>query len=699
MIFKIFLKTLPCLFALAFSWSGVQAAPKTLHHDLHVSLFPSKKKMTGVDRISIHPNHASRLSFDLSKRFHVSRVEVNGRSVSHDFQHGSLVIPLKPDNRNKVVTVSITYEGVFDDPIPESPANTDDPSYGVTGIISDRGTFLQAGSGWYPKMSENQPTYRLRVEAPEGVLAVSVGRCLGHETENGRTFSVWEVRHPVKGLPLSAAKYVVREKAKGNTKAATYFLPGTTHLAEEYLNATIRYMTFYEKLFGPYPFDRFAVVENFFPTGYGFPSYTLLGSSVIRLPFIIHTSLGHEIAHCWWGNGVYVNDEKGNWSEGLTTYVADYLHRERASHEKAREYRLQILRKFSTLVSSEKDFPLRQFKSRYDPASQAIGYGKGAMVFHMLRQQLGDEAFWEALRTMFRDRLFQRTSWDDFQKAFERHCQCSLRRFFDQWLSQKGAPQLSLERIRSTRTGDTFQVQGTIVQKRPLYVLQLGLTLKSGRQKVTEKIRVSGKETPFLIMSKGKAERLSLDPDFDTFRQLYTSEIPPSINSIKGSPSVRVVIAKTSWRGVEEAAKTLTLALGLKDFEIVPESQLPESVLQENDLVFMGLPESKKLRSHLPPQVTLRQSGFELHGKRYTHPSAAFFGVFAHPFLEGRVMAIFLPLSGDYVREVAGKLTHYGKYSYLAFNQGRNEAKGIWPISNSPLIYKWEGHQGMTERR
>ncbi len=62
-------------------------------------------------------------------------------------------------------------------------------------------------------------------------------------------------------------------------------------------------------------------------------------------------------------------------------------------------------------------------------------------------------------------------------------------------------------------------------------------------------------------------------------------------------------------------------------------------------------------------------------------------------------MAIFLPLSGDYAREVAGRLTHYGKYSYLAFNQGRNAAKGIWPISNSPLFYKWEGHQGMTERR
>ncbi len=690
MIFRTALKSLLCLVLLVFSWSAVQAAPKTLHHDLQVSLFPREKKMTGIDRISVNPNHVARLSFDLSKKVHVSRVEVNSRSVSYDSQHGSLRIALKPDQRDSVVTVSIAYEGVFDDPIPESPVNIDDPSYGVTGIISERGSFLQAGSGWYPEMSEDQPTYQLRIDAPEGVLAVSVGRCLGHETKNGRTFSVWEVKHPVEGLPLSAARYVVREKTEGNAKAATYFFPGTTHLSEGYLNATIRYMILYEKLFGPYPFDRFAVVENFFPTGYGFPSYTLLGSRVIRLPFIMHTSLGHEIAHCWWGNGVYVDYEKGNWSEGLTTYVADYLYKERASPEQAREYRLQTLRNFATLVKPENDFPLREFQGRYDPASQAVGYGKGAMVFHMLRQQLGDDAFWEALRDVFRDRLFQKTSWDDFQKAFERHCQCSLRRFFDQWLSQKGAPQLSLERIHSAHSDNTWRVSGLIVQGRPLYALQLNLTLESGAQEVTKRIRVFNKETPFQIVSDGRPERVVVDPDFDSFRRLYPQEIPPSINSMKGSPSVLIVLAKHAWPGIEEAAKTLTLSLGLRRFQIVPEDQLKEGAIRENDVLIVGVPEREELLSSLPPQVSVGKSGFALNGKAFSHPSLLFFGVFAHPMVEGRVMALFIPLSTAYVGQVARKVTHYGKYSYLVFRQGRNQVKGIWPISESPLIYQWE---------
>jgi hypothetical protein len=646
--------------------------------------------MTGVDRIRVQPNRASRLSFELSKKVFVSSVEVNGRAVSHDAQHGSLHIPLKPDQRDSVLTVSITYEGLFDDRIPESPVNTDDPSYGVTGIISEKGSFLQTGSGWYPEMSEGQPTYRLRVDAPEGILAVSVGRCLGHQTEQGRTLSLWEVKHHAQGLPLSAARYVVREKAVGNVKAATYFLPETTHLAEGYLNATIRYMIIYEKLFGPYPFDRFAVVENFFPTGYGFPSYTLLGSRVIRLPFIMHTSLGHEIAHCWWGNGVYVDYEKGNWSEGLTTYVADYLYKERASPRQAREYRLQILRNFATLAKPEQDFPLRAFQGRYGPASQAIGYGKGAMVFHMLRQQLGDDAFWEALRDVFRERLFQKTSWDDFQRAFERHCQCSLGRFFDQWLSQKGAPQLSLERIHSVHSDNRWRVSGLIVQGRPLYDIQLDLSLKSGAQEVRKRIRVSDKETPFQIFSDGRPEKVVLDPDFDSFRTLYPQEIPPSVNTIKASSSVLIVIAKHAWPGIEEAAETLALSLGLRRFQVVPEDQLKENTIRENDVVILGVPEKEELLSGLPPQVSVWKSGFALKGEAFSHPSALFFGVFAHPKARGRVMALFMPLSTAYVVQVARKVTHYGKYSYLVFSQGRNQVKGIWPISESPLIHEWK---------
>jgi aminopeptidase N len=685
LLFKIFI----CSMLLLFSCPTTRAAPKGLHHDLQVSLSPREKKISALDRISLNPNRASSLLFFLSKKVHVTKVAINRRPVAFTLEGGRLHIPLSLEERAGQVFVSIAYEGVFDDPVPESPLNTDSPGYGVTGVISEKGSFLQAGSRWYPEMPQGQATYRIRIDAPEGVFAVTLGKCMGHATNNGRTLSTYESNHPVEGLPLSAARYVVQEKVEGKVKAATYFFPGTAHLAEAYLAATIKYITLYEKLFGHYPFDRFAVVENFFPTGYGFPSYTLLGSSVIRLPFIIDTSLGHEIAHCWWGNGVYVDYESGNWSEALTTYVADYLYKERASPEEALDYRLQILRKYATLVTPERDFPLREFQSRYDPSSQAIGYGKGAMVFHMLRQELGEDVFWGALRDVFKERLFQKTSWNDFQKIFERHCQCSLRRFFQQWLYQKGAPLLSLEGVHSSPSDNAWRVSGVLLQARSPYALQLNLRLESGRQQVTQRIRVSKIETPFQIISDGPPERLIVDPGFDTFRRLYPEEIPPSINAIKASPSVLLVIAKQVGPWAEDAAKTLALSLGLRRFQIVPEDQLGESAVLENDMVILGVPERDDLLSGLPPQVSVGKSGFALKGKTFSDPSVVFFAVFAHPRKEGGVMALFLPLSTAYAGQVARKVTHYGKYSYLIFNKGLNQVKGMWPILDSPLIYTW----------
>jgi hypothetical protein len=94
---------------------------------------------------------------------------------------------------------------------------------------------------------------------------------------------------------------------------------------------------------------------------------------------------------------------KGNWSEGLTSYVADYLFKERKSVEDAREHRLQWLRNYAALVDRSNDFPIARFSSRVDPATKAVGYDKAAMFFHMLRNKVGDKIFWKGLRKIDRE--------------------------------------------------------------------------------------------------------------------------------------------------------------------------------------------------------------------------------------------------------------------------------------------------------
>ncbi len=293
-----------------------------------------------------------------------------------------------------------------------------------------------------------------------------------------------------------------------------------------------------------------------------------MGGRVLRLPFIIHTSLGHEIAHCWWGNGVTVDYAGGNWCEGLTTYVADYLFKEMKSKQAALDYRRQWLRNFSTLVRTDNDFPLDQFMSRYNPVSKAIGYDKAAMVFHMIRRQLGEEAFWNALRDIYRDRLFQKTSWSDLQRAFEARGQRSLQVFFDQWLHRKSAPRFFMDDVQLDHSAGKWKVSGQIIQKDPRYTILINLALEAGKERINREIEINGEATAFEMISSERPRRLSADPAFDAMRLLYAAEIPPSVNNLKGSPSVRIVLSNQLRPDLKKAAETLALSLGFKKLSI-----------------------------------------------------------------------------------------------------------------------------------
>jgi len=678
------------LLILVVSASLCSAAQGNARHYLQVELFPQKQMLQAVDQITIEKSAGDRLDFKLSRHAEQIEVMVNSKVRKFDFEDGNLRIGLAAGEKNQKILINIRYTAIFDDPVPIRPLNADNPGYGVSATISERGSFLLAGSGWYPQWVAGHSSYTLKVIAPQGMLAVTAGQSKGHKTANGRTESTWLISDPVRELSLSVGAYILREKKVGSITAATYFFPETDHLAEAYLAATANYLSFYQDLFGPYPFKKFAVVENFFPTGFGFPSYTLIGGTVLRLPFIIRTSLGHEIAHCWWGNGVLVDYEAGNWSEALTTYVADYHYKEMKSEEDARGYRLQILRNYATLVTPARDFALTQFQSRSDPITKTIGYDKGAMVFHMLRRQVGEEAFWGALRDLYRDRLFKTTSWADIQKAFEARGRQSLKTFFDQWVFHKGAPRFSLDAVQARRTGSIWKVEGRIVQESPPFSFDLDLLLESQGQIVSRTIRISDRKTPFKITSKSKPLRLVADPDSQIMRRLFPIEIPPAINAIKSSSSVVALLSEDLEPQVKSAARTLMLSLGLKNYTFTEENNIKREQLLGKDILMIGYPQNKALFSHLPDQIAIEPKSFILNKKTYKQSSDVFFGVFAHPFSEDRIAALFFPLSSLQAENVARKITHYGKYSYLAFENGQNRAKGFWPTEQSPLEYRWQ---------
>jgi len=354
----------------------------------------------------------------------------------------------------------LVYHGVIDDP-PTSPASALGERFAqTTGYIEERGTYLEGATIWMPQRPGGRLTFTLRTLLPEGYASVSQGQRRLHEVADGVVRTEWHCPFLQQQIFLIAGKYVVTEERHGEVDIMTFLYAPEPQIDHAFIPATKRYLDLYSRLLGPYPYQKFALVENFRQTGLGMPSFTLLGDQVIRLPFIASTSYGHEILHNWWGNSVYVDWATGNWSEGLTTYGADYLYAEMQSAEAARDYRRGILQDYLNYVHSDTELPLTAFRAQDTLASRAIGYGKAAMVFHMLRHMVGEVDYWAALQRFYQSFRFKVASWEAIFSAFTAITQRDFTLFKAQWIERPGTPFLSLATVRLTQTHPAYQARG-----------------------------------------------------------------------------------------------------------------------------------------------------------------------------------------------------------------------------------------------
>jgi hypothetical protein len=664
---------------------GSAAADFRAEHRLRVRLQPDLQRLEGDDRLRIAPGPGSEpLILTLDPRAEIHSLTLDGAPQPLQREGRRLVLARPPDAGGRPLELQVIYRARYDDPAPSQPVNTDNPGYGVTGTITPDGVLLLGGAGWYPAVTGARESLVVEIEAPAGMRAVTSGRALGAVTSSGKTVSRWEVAQVPEPLALAAGRYAVTERSAGGITIATYFLPGNRHLAPSYLDAAARYLALYADLFGPYPFPQFAVVENFFPTGYGFPSFTLLGSRVLALPFILDTSLGHEIAHCWWGNGVLVDAAEGNWSEGLTSYVAEHLYAERRGPDEARAHRRQLLRNYADLVAPGDDFPLTRFHSRVSPATKAVGYDKAALVFHMLRRRVGDALFWPTLARLYKERLFRPTAWSDFQRAFEDASGQDLQPFFRQWLSRPGAPRIRLDGVRLAPEPGGFRLTGTVVQEGPVYALDLSLAaIGADGAEETRTLALAEPRMAFAWSLPFAPLRLEADPDGDLFRRLEPAEIPPAVNRLRGASGVVMAVVE----GFPGAARGVLLeGLGLKPLETVHAEDLALERWRHRDLLVLGLPAAGPLRAAVHRELSSRGASWDEPPGQTPETGDARFAVLPHPLDPARIMAVYDGRSAAALLRAAAKIPHYGRYSYLVFHQGTNIAKGVWPARESPLV-------------
>lgn len=660
-------------------------------------LHPAEVRLSGTARLNVARYAGAQATVLLAPAAKIAGLLVDGGDAHYSRKDRRLAV----DIPKGASTLVIEYACRFDDPVEEQPASMDNPGFGVMGSISEKGAFLLPGSDWYPWLPERNAHYALTVRAPRGMYAVTTGALKGHEDTENASISRWDAWSPDDRLPLAAGEWTVQRSDDGPAPVITYFSDALAPLSERYLEAASRHIAFFEELHGAYPFPQFAVVENFFPTGYGFPGFTLLGGRVLALPFIPETSLKHEVAHCWWGNGVLVDWEQGNWCEGLTNYVADYLSKEREGPEAAREYRVKTLRRYSLVVPPDFDFPLTEFGSRTSPATQAVGYGKAMFVFHMLRTRVGDDAFWQALRDIYAEHLFEPISWTTFREAFaapdllgpER-----AQRFFAQWVERPGAANLSVQSTRE-RQGDGWRVNASVTQHKPAYDLAVPVVIQTREGEETAALSLSADtlQDSVSITMQDMPVRAVADPAVNIFRRLAPEEVPATVNRLKGSQSLVAVVADSLPADAGRLAEWVLISLSQRGAAVLSEAEAERAIAESMDVLFFGMPKSPVLRALLEktPSGSMFLETGNLPEVDMPGEADAVFFVDKRPGGDGE--ASITAMLG--LREGAGlgrmapaarKLMHYGTYSYLFFERGENLGKGVWDVRSSPMTVQFE---------
>ncbi|MFP5223207.1 MAG: M1 family metallopeptidase [Acidobacteriota bacterium] len=657
---------------------ALAAAP--VRHDLAATFDPTAKRLRVAATLDLSGAPSQEVSVTLSPRATGLTASSGDKPVRFTRSGEVLRIALPKGE----ASLTLAYALPLDPPPAALPATQDNPG----ALASDTAcgpdwAMLMPGSLWHPQVRGAQGTFRLRVSAPPGVKAVTQGALDGFEESTQATLSAWTVAKPVGRLGLCLARYRFEESRQASLPVQTFLLERSAGLAATYLEASASHLRFYQELHGPYPLEKFAVVENPLPTGYGFPSYTLLGSQVIALPFIPATSLGHEIAHSWWGNGVLVDYAQGNWCEGLTTYVADYLAQERDSPQAGRAYRQRVLRGFADLVRQGGDMPLSEFGSRFSPASQAVGYGKALFVFHMLRGFTGDEAFWQGLRRLYADKLFQDASWEDIHRTFAGlpgFDEARSSAFFAQWLTRTGGPRLRIADAKATPTTfGSFIVSLAVEQTQPgqPYLLKLPLVVETDGQSAESTVMLDGARTEVSLEVSAAPRRILLDPQADSFRVLEQSEIPPSVNTVKGAKNLTVILAEDAPESLRSALPQLLAGLG----------QVRARVLRERDLTSETL-------TDLARQEAILMAGTPravIPGWRDMRIQAqAVDTVFAALTRPGGLTAVFQAApeaAPNDVASAAARITHYGSFSVVGFKDGKNVLKETLDAPGSPMVW------------
>jgi aminopeptidase N len=498
-----------------------QAAYDVQSYDITAQVFPAEQKISGETLINVNiisptnwfvfdldtPYEISGLSFFKDNKFISLKYKRDGGKIRAKF-------PLTMQTGENT-TVRVQYAGK--PRIAPNPPwiggfmwrKTADGSDWIVNANQNDGADL-----WYPikdHPSDEPNSVELHITVPENLYVASVGKLqkIENNPDKTKTFH-WKMSNGINNynVVLNIAPYKIIEQNYKSIAGETfpikfYALPESVEKAKDIVDQTAKFLKFYEKYLGPYPYrsEKLGIAET---PHLGMEHSTIIayGNNFKKDGSGFDWLMLHELGHEWWGNLVTASDWRDLWiHEGFQAYMDSLFVEEtmgREAYLKAMNGRTAGLKNKLPVAPRE---PKAAYQIYYLPPDYKISngdiYGKGALILHTLRYLIGDEAFFKGLRRMaYPDKKMETytdgrqnrfVTTDDVKQIFEEESKMDLDWFFEVYLRQPELPRL-VQASTEDKTTISWEVPNNLNFPMPVEVEINGvakrISMKDGRAEI-----------------------------------------------------------------------------------------------------------------------------------------------------------------------------------------------------------------------
>ena len=495
------------------------------------------------------------LDFDCAE-LTVSSARVNGKDATFDLRDDKLRVQLgEPAKSGERFEVELKYEGK--------------PTSGIYFILPDKDDPGRAKEIWTQGEAEDthhyipiydypndRTTSEMILTVPADWLTVSNGKLLSvQNAPDGQKIWTWRQSLPVSTYLISfvAGEYKEKKDTWRNIPV-TYNVPrGMEDTIDPTFNHTKEMLDFFSDRFGvAYPWEQYAqtAVDGFVASGMENVSATTLAARDMvhaelasEKPEAADGLISHEMTHQWFGDLVTCKDWTNTWlNEGFATFGAS-LWEEHYYGVDASGYR--YWREQNSWTQSRELYAIPIVTREINDSVEYVGnvYDKAGWVIHMLREQMGDEAFFRALKHYLEVNRLQNVVSADLAKAVEESSGTNVDQFFDQWIYGAGAPRFT---VRSTYDDAGMKVSLSVKQTQKVeghvglfrMPIEVAITTSSGEKHFPIEVSKADEtfsfpvDGPPLMVLFDKGDKILKSMDFqkspeEWIRQLRTaSDVP-----------------------------------------------------------------------------------------------------------------------------------------------------------------------------